>query len=404
MSNTPIEFILDGLNTSIQMNTLGELEQLDSDLITISGDTIANIDIAKTDIKKIFRFVSDSNDMDDTDLNDIKYYVKMNNWPDNLIINPSHAIIDPSENNYGIYNDEKNMVKHDFMRHIAEHLFGTHNAVDLMTNESYLTYDMAKKGHDVSWKRIKETLDSAFNSATQEYYTNADSDASNNYTKQFLVQLINYYPERLSRLDSIMNNEYQSIPFEDGDSISFKTTIYPNPLQHNLTGVDPIPPKTYHIKIRVKDDDKVNIIKPIDTTFVRTTDYNNSYNYTDGFVEFVMPIIEDLQVSSNDTILTLVIGANTLNLTSIRLNAYDINENIITNFENLYIDISEENIPAFVNILNTTNLNQTITEYETSNNINKYKLEFVTNDDLEGQAFKTFMMTNKTNGYVLTEP
>lgn len=398
-----IDFVLEGLNHSLVMTDIGTLESISGELVDIEADVVATIDIKKTDIKKVFRFVTDASDIDDMDMYDIKYYVKMNNWPTNLIINPAHAILEPSSNDYDDHPDDRNMVKHDFVRYLADKLFGTHKGLDLMTNVSYLTYDIAKKSHNSGWLHIKETLENAFNSAEQAYYTNADSDASNNYTKQFLGQLINYYPERLSNLDSIMGNTYYSIPFEEGDSISFKTTIYPNPLQHNLTGVDPIGPRTYKIKMQVKEDNNVNTTEPSDKTFVRQTDYNKSYNYTDGFEEFVMPVIEDFQVAVSDTTITLVIGANTLNNVSIRLNAYDSNGNVIESFENLYIDISEENIPAFVSILNTSELSQTVSQYESTNGINNYKFEFVTNDDIDGNAFKTFLSTNMAGGYAITE-
>lgn len=398
-----IDFVLEGLNHSLIMTSTGTLESISGELIDIDADVTATIDIKKTDIKKVFRFVTDASDINDADLYDIQYYVKMNNWPTNLIVNPAHAILEASSNQYDNYEDNRNMVKHDFVRYLADKLFGTHKGTDLMTNTSYLTYDIAKKSHDSGWLHIKDTLQNAFNNSTQAYYTNADSDASNNYTKQFLAQLINYFPERLSNLDSIMNNNYYSIPFEEGDSISFKTTIYPNPLQHNLTGVDPIPPRTYKIKMQVKEDNNVNIVSPSDNTFVRQTDYNKSYNYTDGFEEFTMPIIEDFQVNTDNTSITLVIGANTLNLVSIRLNAYDSNETVIPEFENIYIDVSEENIPASINILDTSELGQTVTQYESSNNINKYKFEFVTNDDLEGSPFKTFIVLNNTGNYAITE-
>ena len=396
MSN--IDFVLEGLNNVIDLNTLAVLED-GLDISAIEADATATVDIKLTDIKKIFRFIIDSSDIDQNDLDDTLYYVKMNNWPNNLIINPAHAILDASSNTYGTYNDERNMVKHDFVRHLSNEIFGTHKAVDLFTNEDYLKFDIAKKGHEVSWKHIKETLDNAYNSIEQIFYTN-ESDVSNNFTKELLLQIIHKNPDRLQQISSIMNNQYMSIPFIEGDTINFKTTLYPNPLQKNLTGVENINPRSYNIQLRVQEDVNINVVAPTDAKFVRQTDYNTSYNYTDGFEEFNMPVINSFDISNNtSTTLILIIDANTLNNSSIRINAYDENSNVITSFENIFIDISEETIPAFITLINSGSLNETISEYEQSRGIHQYKFEFVTNDNLEGNAFDTYIYSNNSTGY-----
>jgi hypothetical protein len=396
-----MEFILEGLNNTIDMTTTADLEE---GVFNYEMDVsaTATIDIKLTDAKKIFRYIIDASDIDDLDNTDTQYYVKMNNWPENLILNPAHAILEASSNEFGTYEDRRNMVKHDFVRYLAKQLFGTHKGVDLFTNEAEIKYDIAKKSHETSWIHIKNTLDNAYKSESQPYFTNADVDATNNFTKDLLLQIIDKNPSRLSSLSSIMNNNYFSIPFEEGDSISFKTTIYPEPTQKNLTGKSSIEARPYRIKLNIKEDINVNNIEPDDETFIRETNYNLSHNYNNGFVEFVMPVISSFDISSNTNTTTLIINANTFNITSIRVMAYNSNGDVLEPFSNLYIDLADQNIPAIINFIDTTDQGISVSQYESNNSIASYTFEFVTNDDLTGPAFTTYSVTNKTNGYVIT--
>lgn len=396
-----IDFILNGLNNSISMTTSAELDDVSYNY-NMDVSATAYIDIKITDAKKIFRYITDASDIDNDPSTDTFYYVKMNNWPSTLILNPAHAILEASSNEFGTYENRRNMVKHDFVRHLSNQLFGTHKAVDLFTNEAELKHDIAKKSHEISWAHIKNILDTAKTSESNPYYTNNDTDVSNNLTRDLLLQIMDKHPERLSNLYSIMGNQYYSIPFEVGDSISFKTTISPNINQKNLTNVSNILARPYRIKLNIIDDASVNNLEPDDETLIRQTNYNKSYAYTSGFSEFVLPVISSFDISSNTNTTTLIIDANTFNITSIRVNAYDSNGDVIAAFENLFIDISEENIPAIVSLLDTSSLGQTITQFESSNSINSYKFEFVTNDDLYGSAFKTYLATNKAGGYSIT--
>jgi hypothetical protein len=401
---TNIDFVLEGLNNVINLTTLSTIQD-GIDVSNIEADVNAIIDIKLTDMKKVFRFITDASDMDDINIDDTKYFVKMNNWPSNLILNPAHAILDISSNEYGTYENTRNMVKHDFVRHLANELFGSYKATELFTNQDYIKFDIAKKGHEISWLTIKEKLNSSYKSITQPFYTDTDTDISNNFTRDLLLQIINKNPERLQNISSIMNNDYLSIPFQDGDTINFKTVIYPNPLQKNLTGVNNISKRTYNIQLRAKEDIDFETVIPTDATFIRETNYNNSYNYNDGFEEFIMPIISRFDISSNDTSLLLFINANTFNRTSLKINIYNSEGDVVEidnkKMENIFIDISEELLPAIITIIDTTTLDKSLTDYETEYGIYQYKFEFVTNDDLYGPVFDSYIYGNNNNNYEL---
>jgi hypothetical protein len=138
--------------------------------------------------------------------------------------------------------------------------------VDLFQNEQALKDDLASKGHSDAWTGNILTDISAVSitnntisgpDASGEYYTTNALSTSGNLCRVLLAQLMNTAPSRVYDLSAIALNgnlaiEKFSIPFQDGDSISFKLTLNAAPNQHVLVGKGTaVPARTYKVRLNV---------------------------------------------------------------------------------------------------------------------------------------------------------
>jgi hypothetical protein len=83
-------------------------------------------------------------------------------------------------------------------------------------------------------------------------------DTRNNICRELFQQLIYSNVERFNQLYSSTNDNLFNLPIIAGDTISFLYKIHPSEGQELLTGVDPIPARTYQIKIVIDDGSNIN--------------------------------------------------------------------------------------------------------------------------------------------------
>lgn len=274
-SNQSINFYIQQFNYSITM-TSGTFNKEEPNIY--ASDSIANFYVKTQDIRNVFMFKSNSLDINETSISDIKYFVRMSLWPNNLVINPCHAWVQhhheiANSDKYGTIPDNRQLVKHDFIRYISKELFNTHLATDLFLNENVLKYDLAWKGHYKVWNDIKNTLHNVdtidlsvnlFNESMYgidpiygKYLTN-DASGNENLCRKLINQMMSVSPSRFKNLNDIaidISNGYYYVPFMNNDSISFILTLNPANNQHKLVNrSNPIPPRTYKIQINIKDD------------------------------------------------------------------------------------------------------------------------------------------------------
>lgn len=311
-----IDFNLYALNVDLTMSISGDLLKIP--LENIDADATAEFYVKTSDIQNVFMYQTDSDDID-TILNttDIKYFVRQTKWPSGLILNPCNAFVTSGQiattDRLGFISDFKELVKHDFIRHIAKSLFGTHLAVDLFSNEDELKYDLTYKGYYIAWNNIWNSMvnisDLSLNTTTYDglygidasygYYLTNDCSSNTNITRQLLNQVILSKPERLQNIVEYTvdaSKGFYLVPLVDGDSILFKLTINSAPNQHLLlNNTSPVPPRIYKIKINLvsnvtndyKQGSNTNIIpndlKPlVYNGSITTLDLNNTFpsNYT----------------------------------------------------------------------------------------------------------------------------
>jgi len=290
-----IEFIIDNFDTEITLDLSGQLEKA-FDTIDASATAVLYVDTSC--VINAFKIQSDASDVVNALDTDIKYFVDRHAFWNadssySFAINAADAVLDLSAMLIGV-NNNKNMVCHDFTRYLADELFNTVYGVDLFNNELELLTNIREKAKDV-WGKIDTELikwdindistpsnlqpinddavsidysgvsqtptDTYIQGSTYRYYKN---DSGNNITKKLLEQMAYHAPSRFS---NFMNNNglIQSLPFQDGDTISLKLTINPAPGQHNLTDLqNPIGARTFRIKYQLRDGFKTSRTGQVD--------------------------------------------------------------------------------------------------------------------------------------------
>lgn len=255
-----VNFTLSGLNQTFTLGVSGELAAAAAAVLDVSASAVYNIKLS--DMLAVFKFQSDSFDVNDTDASDIKYYVfdASNAWPTDLVLNPANA--DMSNNPIfatgGDILANKNKVKHDFVRYLALKLFNTAYGVDLFSNEDALLTDLVSKGA-TAHAAIKTALAAVSTTAAGlantdanglKYATN-DLSGNTNFSRELLRQVAYAAPARFSATSNISG--VQSVPLQADDTINFKVSISADAAQHNLTSVaGPFDVRVYQIRLVLK--------------------------------------------------------------------------------------------------------------------------------------------------------
>ena len=255
-----VDFILEGLNADLSLDLSGALVGQDYADLDVSATAVYYV--KTSDMRKVFKFQTDSFDVTDASADDIKYYVHRDStaWPTNLKLNPANAamVLDGAEM-LSSATDTKNKLKHDFVRYLAFRLFNTIHGVDLFSNEEELLASVVRGGR-AARLAIEAKIDNvaATNNtisgpdASNNYYTTNAVDTSANICRVLMRQLIHTAPGRFETLsiDNSLNPIPISVPLEDGDNLNFKVTVAAASGQHTLVpGVDPIVPRSYGVKI-----------------------------------------------------------------------------------------------------------------------------------------------------------
>ena len=291
MSSVP--FCVEALDTSLEMSRSAYFSSSNAQLP--STDATAVFYVKLSDMSSVFKFQTDATDINDLSGADIKYYVFRKNWPANLKLNFCHAMMDKTDSSGALtasgggggtsFEPTKSLIKHDFIRYIALHLFNTIYGVDLFANENEMLENLAYHG-EVTRVGIESVLDTISTTSADitmdtdnsgnRYLTNTENSISN-ISRELLCQIGDNDP---SRLNNIVNTPgIQSIPFLEDDSLNIKLTVATTPNQHLLTGVDEIPVRTYNVKLVMKTD-----ISGLNTAVFDSLAYPNSYPYSGNVI------------------------------------------------------------------------------------------------------------------------
>lgn len=267
-----VNFVLNALESSVQMGVAGTVQNTAIPDLTV--DAVAVFQVSLDDMKACFKYQTDSNDVTNAAESDIKYYVDTTTWPD---LNPANAMMDDGHslnpiataNTAGPLEPNKMLVAHDFVRYLAQQLFNTHFGVDLFNNEQELLANLrlicGSEGEGKTWSDVKSKLDLVGVSGTHEdiegadgakYMTNANS-SPDNICRILFEQMTNMAITRFADINA--SDDAQPLPFLVDDSISFKVVIAAAEGQHELTGVEEIPSRSYRIRLDIVES-------PVNTT------------------------------------------------------------------------------------------------------------------------------------------
>lgn len=224
-----------------------------SDLATIygesyqalTGDATADVDVSTTLMQELFQFQTDSTDINDISVNDIKYKVVYTSAVPPLplgidIDTSSNVSVSAIASNSGLnYN-----VTYDYVRHLALELFGTHLGVDLFNNEETVRSEL-----NLRFKTALDTMLAADNGV--ERHSGEDT-----YMRASLLQILKNAPERLADIttyevgvDGVSGETWYKTPFLAGDKLYFNLTVNPAATQSESTTGAAVTTRTYLIRV-----------------------------------------------------------------------------------------------------------------------------------------------------------
>lgn len=275
-----VNFVLSGLNQTFTLGLSGEIAGAAAP--TIDASCIAVYNIKTSDMRNVFKFQTDSFDVNNVDASDLKYYVYMNAWPADLSLNPANAHTlssTPILPTSGDVVAKRNFVKHDFVRYLALKLFNTAYGVDLFSNESELLSDLVTKGaiaagNIITALKAVDQASAAHGTAPHKYSEN-ELSGNTNFARELLRQVAHHAPSRFAGISDISG--VQSIPLENNDTISFKVSITAATNQHILTDVaGPFDTRVYQIKLILTADGSATQIVPDESDSAAQYPYHNA--------------------------------------------------------------------------------------------------------------------------------
>jgi hypothetical protein len=258
-----VNFILHHLDADLIMDQQATLDA--SAATVVGGDATAVFQLNVADLKNVFKFQSDSLDVNDVNATDVKYYVYPASWP--VGVNVAHAMMQGTAAegasgamsiDGGSYDDNRNLLKHDFVRYLSKKLFNTIFGVDLFSNEDALLANIVGHGNAIKTGIVtKLTTVGVSGSHTDlsgadasKFLTN-DTTGQANICREIMRQLAGNSPARFKDMSNNSGVIY-SVPFEEGDALYFKVTVRAAAGQNSLTDVAAIPDRVYNIKLLLK--------------------------------------------------------------------------------------------------------------------------------------------------------
>ena len=232
------DFYLNGLDTSA--NSI-HADLSGNETASFSGDVSATMNVSLSLLKGIFKFQSDSVDICNNVLSDVKYKVvdPSNSW----IYSPADA--DASGNGI-VASATLNLVQHDWVRYLGHSLFGTHLGVDLFTNEEEVRSNLVS----ASLAALKARFAALAGLGELNDDNVLDGSIQINPSRQILRQIISNDSTRLDELGSVDGNGFFEMPLIAGDKLYFVFTAKSDPAQNDIVDGSSVPAdRTYLIQM-----------------------------------------------------------------------------------------------------------------------------------------------------------
>jgi uncharacterized protein YjbI with pentapeptide repeats len=279
-----ISFNVAAFDSILQMDVSGTMPGATYQLPTTDATSVFYVKL--DDFRDVFKFQTDSFDINDASMSDTRYYVFKNRWPSTIKLNPSHSMIDVTEStgmmgSTGMFAQNKALLKHDYIRYLAYKLFRTIHGVDLFKNESDLLENLTYWGETIR-NDIESKLDAISTTSSDatmlidnsgnRFLTN-DLTTNTNISRELMTQIYGNSRDRL--FDISGTSDIQSIPLMENDSFNIIITVFAAENQNNLTGADSISSRTYNMKVVLKND-----ITGLNVPVIDSEMYPNAYPYS----------------------------------------------------------------------------------------------------------------------------
>jgi hypothetical protein len=297
-----VEFVLNELDQTIISQPLiiqGKSVLLDgADACAVYDGISVNL------MKSMFLFQSF---LDTDNAYKLKYYTFANPAFD---INLSEATLNHVDARNPIANlpNEAMFIANDFVRYLAESLFGSYEADNLFINKAALLNDLTNKidnsmtqnynifeninaingtdaslNTDIDLKTLYDYRIGRYIKCYTKYFMD-DNFLNKNLSRELLLQMLYYSSDRFVTLENI--TEIQPLPFISGDTINFKLEIHASPTQ---TLFNPIKKRIYQIKIIIKEPLYIEVPLPQKSAILNyTTDITSNRRIPlTPFIQFI---------------------------------------------------------------------------------------------------------------------
>lgn len=200
-----------------------------------------------------------------TDLtDDVHCYVDTTQWASMLTdLNAMSGTISIAQGAYV----NSDVISKDFLRNVANGLFGTYLGVDLFNNETVIREDLETQTLNLATTIQQKITEVSISGTNQYLVTDADGNkyfpdpptdgspgpGTEDVTRALLTQLLQSAPSRFSNLTSYeMTGKpgFYKMPLAAGDSVSYAVTINPHTDQNtNVNTGSQAGPRKYRVKL-----------------------------------------------------------------------------------------------------------------------------------------------------------
>jgi len=271
---SPLDIVISDFNQNAQLSEIARL--LNDPVAPLAGyDATAEVDVSASSFRDVFQFsidnivgLTDPN----TNITDLRFYVVnpsslpviIGTAPCTVTEYPISSIDARDGTQLG---PDQLSIPQDYLRHLAEEIFGTPQGVDLFYNETALVADICNNVHG-SWYGPNLQLLLSISTNTNDfnasdiqgtagnfYYDNSGSHMQPNIGKVIFDQLLTNQPGRFIAQDDDEHIDdtgaRQSIPLIPGDSIQFIVTVKAHATQKSLETGAAIADRAYRIKFNL---------------------------------------------------------------------------------------------------------------------------------------------------------
>jgi hypothetical protein len=221
-----LDLVLSGLESSPHMDLLGNMIGAP---VSITANCVATYEVSLADFKAAFQFSTDSDTITDISAQDLRYYVipsgiksAFNNVSNASTKAAANELTGITDSSGSPVQDNKRLVKFDFVRYLSLKLFNTTYGADLFSNQAEIIGNINKVCSTNTSGFARHTIFGALDAVSttaglatvdisnNSYLTN-DTVNDSNLSRELFKQLVNGDTTRFQNLST--GYQMQQMPF-----------------------------------------------------------------------------------------------------------------------------------------------------------------------------------------------